>query len=269
MKRLLLLGAAFLGLASAPAVAAEAAPPSVSREIIYAPPPPAPVPLYNWNACYIGGNFGGAWASKTFTDVSGVGTGIPGAALGSHTATGGVGGGQVGCDYQLGWAVIGLQGLFDLMSASNNNAWPLLSTSTLVPGAPPGFLVNSTTVHWFSALTGRLGFVAAPTVLLYGKAGGAWIGDDHSVQSPGGGAILFNANTSRSGWTAGVGVEWGFAANWSVFAEYDYADFGTRAVQFAPLGPGPAFPINIQQKLNLILFGLNVRFGPGPWTLGY
>jgi outer membrane immunogenic protein len=268
MTRLLLVSMALLGLATAPVSAADA-PPDLTREIIYTPPPPAPVALYNWSACYIGGNLGGVWASKTFNDPTGAATGAAGTSLGSHTASGGGGGGQVGCDYQAGWAVIGFQGLFELVSATKNNTWPSASATTLVPGSAPGLFVNTTSIHWFSALTARIGFVPTPRVLVYAKGGGAWVGDDHSIQSPGGGAILFTGNTTRSGWTAGVGVEWGFAANWSVFAEYDYAGFGTRTVQFAPLAGAAALPINIQQNVSMFLVGLNVRFGPGPWTLNY
>jgi outer membrane immunogenic protein len=264
-----LAAAALLSLATVPAIAADA-PPSVSREIFYAPAAAPLVPSYSWTACYVGGNLGGIWASKTFTDVAGIGTGIPGTSLGSHTAAGGMGGGQVGCDYQLGWAVIGLQGMFDLASGNNNNTWPSMSSAALIPGGATGFLVNTTAMHWYSALTARAGFVAMPRVLVYAKGGAAWLGEDHSVQSPGGSAILLTATPSRSGWTAGVGVEWGFTANWSVFAEYNYADFGTSSLQFAPLSSfGPALPINIQQKVNMVVFGLNVRFGPGPWPVSY
>lgn len=276
MRRLLLVSMSLLGLATGPVVAADA-PPDLTPQIIYAPPPPpapqynwAPppsAPMYNWSACYIGGNFGGVWSSKTFNDPSGAATGVAGTDLGSHTASGAGGGGQLGCDYQAGWVVFGFQGLFDLANASSNNTWPVGLA-----------FVNTTNIHWFSALTGRIGFVPTPRVLVYAKAGGAWVGDDHTIQGPLGNAVLFTASPSRSGWTAGVGVEWGFAANWSVFAEYNYAGFGSTSVRFAPLtGVGPftgfgapaGLPINIQQNVNLFLVGLNVRFGPGPWTLNY
>jgi outer membrane immunogenic protein len=270
MKRLLLVSMSLLGLATAPVVAADA-PPDLTRQIIYAPPPPpapaynwappASASVYNWSACYIGGNFGGLWSSKTFNDPSGAATGVAGTDLGSHTASGAAGGGQIGCDYQAGWAVFGFQGLFDLANASSNNTWPLGLA-----------FVNTTNIHWFSAMTGRIGFVAMPRVLVYAKGGGAWVGDDHTIQGPLGNAVLFTASPSRTGWTAGVGVEWGFAANWSVFAEYDYAGFGTSTVRFAPttnFSGGAGLPINIQQNVNLFLVGLNVRFGPGPWTLNY
>src|SRR5258706_8685454 len=56
----------------------------------YQPPPP-PVPIFSWNGCYIGGNIGGGWASKSSNHVARAATGVIGADLGSHTANGSVG----------------------------------------------------------------------------------------------------------------------------------------------------------------------------------
>jgi outer membrane immunogenic protein len=39
---------------------------------------------------------------------------------------------------------------------------------------------------------------------------------------PTGNTVSFSNNNTNSGWTAGAGVEWAFADNWSVRAEYDY-----------------------------------------------
>src|ERR671930_460 len=77
----------------------------------YQPPPPAPV--FSWSGCYIGANIGGGWADKSFNDAAGLVTGVPGADLGTHTASGVIGGGQIGCDYQAGVWVFGVQGMFD------------------------------------------------------------------------------------------------------------------------------------------------------------
>jgi len=63
----------------------------------YQPPPPPP-PVFSWTGCYIGANIGGGWASKSSNDVAGAVTGVIGADLGSHTASGFIGGGQLGCD---------------------------------------------------------------------------------------------------------------------------------------------------------------------------
>ena len=42
---------------------------------------------------------------------------------------------------------------------------------------------------------------------------------------------------TKSGWTVGGGVEWQFAQNWSLKAEYLYIDFGGTPY-FDPLPPG-------------------------------
>src|SRR6185295_579136 len=36
-------------------------------------PPPAPVMVYNWTGCYIGGNIGGGWARTEQTQIAKVG----------------------------------------------------------------------------------------------------------------------------------------------------------------------------------------------------
>ena len=189
----------------------------------YQPPPP-PVPIFSWNGCYIGGNIGGGWASKSSNDVAGAVTGVIGADLGSHTASGFIGGGQVGCDYQAGIWVVGVQGMFDGsgMQGSNTDATGV-------------FVVNSS-MPWLATVTGRVGVTAAPTVLVYAKGGGAWVRDNYTLTSvaPGGTAFA-NANPTASGWTVGGGVEWSFAGNWSAFAEYNYLDFGTPGVTFTPI----------------------------------
>jgi outer membrane immunogenic protein len=222
---------------------------------VYAPRPAIVTPLYNWTGCYIGANIGDGWSSTSFKDATTL------ASLGTNNSASGVfGGGQVGCDYQLGWAVFGIQGMFDGVSAHSENIWPL-------PEA-----VNTTRLRRFSTVTGRLGVTPTPTFLVYLRAGAAWVGDDHAVQTPSG-ALLFTANTTRSGWTAGMGLEWGFASNWSFFVEYDYADFATKTLAFTPapvaegivfpidIPVGHVFPINIRQTVNLMQVGINYRFG--------
>ena len=70
-------------------------------------------------------------------------------------------------------------------------------------------------------------------------------------------------------WTAGGGVEWAFAGNWTAFAEYNYFDFGTPGVTFTSAADGvTTFPINIRQNINSFMVGVNYRFGAnGYWIL--
>jgi outer membrane immunogenic protein len=213
----------------------------------YQPPPP-PRPVFTWSGCYIGGNIGGGWASKSSTDVAGSVTGVIGADLGSHTADGFIGGGQIGCDYQAGVWVLGVQGMFDGSGMQGSNT----SLSGL-------FTVNSK-IPWLATVTGRIGFTAAPAVLVYAKGGGAWVRDEYTLATIGG-TTLANATTTPSGWTVGGGVEWAFAGNWSAFAEYNYLDFGTPSVAFTSTVGAPTFPINIKQNINSFMVGVNYRFG--------
>ena len=90
---------------------------------IYQPPPPPP-PVFSWTGCYVGANVGGGWASKSSNDVAGAVTGVAGTDLGSHTASGVIGGGQVGCDYQAGAWVFGVQGMFDGSGMEGSNTDP-------------------------------------------------------------------------------------------------------------------------------------------------
>jgi outer membrane immunogenic protein len=95
----------------AAAVAALAAQPALAADIARKAPPPAPIAAWNWTGFYAGLNVGGGWANTHwFEDVSGSGGGgPPGFDDGSVNASGVIGGGQIGFDYQTGWAVFGIQ----------------------------------------------------------------------------------------------------------------------------------------------------------------
>ena len=231
---------------------------------VYAPRASVVPPLYSWTGCFIGPNVGGGWSGTTFKDATTL------ISLGTNNAaTGFFGGGQVGCDYQFGWAVFGIQGMFDGIRATSNNIW--------FPEGPPT-AVNTTSLRWLSTVTARLGIAPLPTLMVYLRGGAAWIADDHSVQTLAG-QDLFTASPTRSGWTAGIGLEWGFAPNWSLFAEYNYGDFATETIGFnrvvplaliptaillvTPGAAGGVFPINVRQDLNLLLVGVNYRFQLG------
>ena len=258
---------AIAGMALCAAVAPAPAP--AADLPAYVPYAPIAPPLYNWTACYGGFNIGGGAANKKFTDVNGEFT-LVGSDLGSHTAKGVVGGGQFGCDYQAGMFVFGAQGLFDASGMKGSNFLP---NPIFVTAPPPiGAFVttnNNTFVQWFATLTVRAGVLAAPTLLFYAKAGGAWAHDVYNVavfNGPFSGTNIALGSGTPSGWTAGLGLEWAFfGGNWTAFAEYDYASFGTTRVNYtgATLIPPISIPIDVQQSANLFLFGINYRFGVG------
>jgi outer membrane immunogenic protein len=77
----------------------------------------------------------------------------------------------------------------------------------------------------------------------------------------------FNAASSSStkaGWTVGGGVEWAFAPQWSVKAEYLYVDLGSVSYTSADSNPG-VFPLativhDHSFTENIARLGVNYRF---------
>jgi outer membrane immunogenic protein len=233
--------AAVLLLASPFANAAD-----LGRPVYKAPPPAvAPAPALLWTGCYIGGNVGYGWAHKDWFDPQ---FGVDG---GSGTADGIVGGGQLGCDYQIDNFVFGLQGMFDGADLTEDH--PL--------SINPALFTDHSKVSWFATLTGRIGYAFTPVTLAYFKGGAIWAQDKFTetcafantgVLCPG------EASTTRTGWTVGGGLEYRFVRNWSVFVEYNYADLGNRRSTLV-YGNG-TYDYDIKQNLQNVLVGVNYRF---------
>src|SRR5262249_4407193 len=117
MKNLFLGSVALvaLGLAAPAAFAAE-------RPVPFTPPPP-PVPAYTRTGCYVGAGAGPSYGTSTHSTVansvltSNVAAPPPlpaAVAAGSNIAdsfnlSGFIGGGQIGCNYQFGQWVIGVE----------------------------------------------------------------------------------------------------------------------------------------------------------------
>jgi outer membrane immunogenic protein len=221
---------------------------------------PAPVVVAPWTGCYVGANVGYGWSPTRWYDPP---TGVE---FAHHTADGVVGGGQVGCDYQVQNWVFGIQGMFDgagLKGSSTN----LFLDST-------GQTIDETKVSWFATLTGRVGYTIQPMTLLYVKGGFAWVRSKYTEccefipPVPPGPPIFTDfledgvASVTRTGWTVGGGVEHMFAPNWSVFAEYNYIGLGTDSITFQPLAPATTpFAYNIKQNVQTVLIGVNYRWG--------
>lgn len=206
---------------------------------------PVAVPVaYVWTGCYVGGNVGYGWARKSYFQPQLAEDG------GAHTATGIVGGGQIGCDYQASNRVFGLQGMFDGADLRGDNV------------NPSSLYEEHTKVSWIATLTGRVGFLVQPSMLLYLKGGAAWVRDKHWETLPGTPAYNAVANVTRSGWTIGGGWEYLFWANWSAFVEYQFMDFGRRRVTLVDVLSGP-FDYDIKQHVHQVVVGLNYRFNWG------
>jgi outer membrane immunogenic protein len=232
-------------------------------------PPPAPLPAWTWTGFYFGANVGVGVGRTRFYDIYGP---DPDYALDadSHLA-GGLGGFQLGYNYQLNWLVVGLQGGFD---------WGGIKRT--FPCYTFGNQSCSADAEWIGSLTGLAG-VAIGRSLLYADGGPAWmrntisnIAGSQACVPTGGTTVcsapgdLFLGSGIVPGWTVGGGFAYKISPNWSAFVQYNYMDFGTHPVTLVDGGTG-IFPEDIKEQLQLITFGFNYTLtGPtnGPvWPL--
>ncbi|WFU37789.1 outer membrane beta-barrel protein [Bradyrhizobium sp. CB82] len=240
-KSLLLVTASLVALsAAAPAVAADLA----ARPYTKAPPPMIAA-IYDWSGFYIGINGGGGSAHTTW-DFVGVGS------EGSHNATGGTVGGQIGYRWQAGQWVFGVEGQGNWADFSGDNV------SNIFAGDR-----NRTKIDAFGLITGQVGY-AWNNVLLYVKGGAAVVSDKYDVFSTATGALLGSTSQTRWGGTVGAGLEYGFAPNWSVGVEYNHIFLADKDVTFT----GLVGTDRIRQDVDMGLVRLNYRFG-GPTAPRY
>jgi len=232
-KNLLLVTASLIALsAAAPAVAADLA----ARP--YTKAPAMVAAIYDWSGFYIGINGGGGSSHATW-DFVGVGR------EGSHDATGGTVGGQIGYRWQSGQWVFGVEGQGNWADFSGDNTSALFATR------------NRTKIDAFGLITGQVGY-AWNNVLIYVKGGAAVVSDKYEISSTAG-ALLASTSDTRWGGTVGAGLEYGFAPNWSVGVEYNHIFLSDKDVTFA----GFAGTERIRQDVDMGLVRLNYKFG-GP-----
>jgi outer membrane immunogenic protein len=205
-----------------------------------APPPPPPLP--SWTGFYIGGDIGGAWADSSartiFTDGFNGGTAF--ATNNSFNRSGFIGGVYAGYNWQSANWVLGIEG--DWSWTDRNGGTFCRSTDFVVAGCIDtgrGIITTSAQNDWISTVRGRLGYTWGP-VMLYGTAGGAWAQNSITLTAdcrvngcgalarPGEFASATFSNT-RTGWVAGLGLEWMVSPNWLIRGEWLHADLGSSS----------------------------------------
>jgi outer membrane immunogenic protein len=240
MKRILWAGA-FALVAGGQALAADLPPPVAPRApATYVP---TTVPVYNWSGIYIGANGGYAFGTSAWNDPTGALAIPPGAiSTGNFNTNGWLAGGTVGGNVQWGSAVLGIEGDWDWSNINGTSGTPF--------GCLPGGC--ETKADWLATVRGRAGW-AFDRVLLYGTGGAAFAPVQAGFPVAGTG---FSSNT-QVGWTAGAGLEFAFAPNWTAKAEYLYADLGSSTCTANCFGN-----TSVKFTDNIVRAGINFKFNP-------
>jgi len=274
MKKLLLGTFALVAFgAAAPAIAADMA----------VRPVAAPA-AFSWTGCHVGGLVGygtGHSHGYTATAASTIATPGPDAVLpfagqrrsGSFNLTGFTGGGDVGCDYQLGAWVVGIEGDWSNLNVEGQT---FNAPGTTLPNA---LGLSNVTVYemqerWFATARGRAGY-ALDKYFLYVTGGAAWMKIDSShfclqcfnaAGAPLGGAVVRNEFQSdrRTGWTVGAGLEYALSHGWSIRSEYLFISIPNYTTFTTPTGVGLSSQVNnLSTRLYDYLWraGLTYKFG--------
>ena len=186
---------------------------------------PAMIPVYNWTGFYIGINGGGAWGKSNWTST------------GPFDLDGWMVGGTIGYNWQGGNWVFGVEGDID---------WTNIEGSTTAFCALGCRTENS----WLATARGRVGF--AVDRFLPFITGGLAVGDVRA-NTPG----FVGAEDTNIGWTAGGGLEFVIAGNWSAKAEYLYVDLGKFN---CGVNCGALASDNVSFDTHVVRGGVNVRF---------
>jgi outer membrane immunogenic protein len=204
-----------LGLGTPAAFAADRGVPA------YAPPPP-PAPVYTWSGCHAGAVAGYAWGSSNRTSVFNTAVansaGLP--ITNNFDLSGFTGGFDLGCDWQVGVWVFGVEGDWsaDNKSGQAFNLPPFNQTR-----------IQETQERWVATARARLGWTWWDKTLLYVTGGGAWTKVDTSTWSVNNPLNTADIQTHRlSGWVVGAGAEYALGYGWSARGEYLYEDFGSN-----------------------------------------
>jgi outer membrane immunogenic protein len=241
MKRLLV--AAILAVSPAYAFAADMA--------VKARPLSVAEPAYDWSGFYIGGQLGGMWskADSLFID--------PPPATFSNSGSSGIGGGFVGAQIQWNKIVLGVEanvlGLFD-RDLGRSSCNPLAACGL---GSTYGNRLDD--VVW--SVGPRFGWAAGKWMpFLTGGYAATRLSYAGYLAS---GLPLTVSTQDRSGWYAGVGVDWAVLPNVVVGLEYRHYDFGTlRDVPTTLTGvPAPFNTEDVNLKSDTVVVRASYKFG--------
>lgn len=195
---------------------------------------------YNWTGLYIGGTVGYVWGRSQHCDTSAFCTD-------TFDVNGFAGGVTLGYNWQVNNWVLGIETDFSGARAKGD--------TPTIPGVYGCGAECHTKLDWFGTVRGRVGptFDNFFPYLTGGFAYGRLYAD---LGIP----AVSSASGTKSGWTAGGGIEYALAAqHWSVKLEYLYFELGDLFYDTAQVC-GSLSCTAVDNRFSVLRAGLNYRF---------
>lgn len=216
--------------------------------------PPATV-VYDWSGFYAGAFAGGAWGH---VDVHDDHYNVLGGSDFGYDPSGFIGGLTIGHNWQVNHFVYGAEGEIGYLGLDDSAQYPPFRGLR-----GPDDSVAKIKSDFYASLTGRIGY-AFDNVLIYAKGGVAGLNTKVSfIDSDPAGLTLDSGTSARQfkiGYTIGGGVELGLSPNWTIKAEYMFADFGRMShTATDSLGIQDKFTHDLD-PVNTIKIGFNYKF---------
>jgi outer membrane immunogenic protein len=219
--------------------------------------------VFSWTGCYFGGHLGAAHNKTTWS------FNVPNTTQIFNQDTHhnrGLAGGQIGCNYQAGWAVFGVEADGSWLSVNHYGIMDSINRDEIL----------RTKYSSMGTVRGRLGW-AADRVLFYVTAGAAFARISNGYENYTNAQLnvltdIATVTSSRTGFVAGVGAQVAMTDNWILGAEFLYYDFGKHNLPVGQLLPNlfnPADNWNIKNTVGVARVRLDYKFGGGAVVAAY
>jgi outer membrane immunogenic protein len=261
-----------------------------------APARPVPAAVTDWTGFYIGGHAGYGWSKFDDIDEGNLVGFFTGDSFGSPEPKGFVGGFHAGYNWQVSsMLVLGIEGDFSFSNMKKDQTLSVAGAQDVLSPFIDGVACRNcdlqdslnVKIDNFASIRGRLGFLVAPSFMLYGTGGAAWAdtkvdvnGSATWTQSAALPANLrgvqfanlgASADKTFGGWVIGGGGEYMLTRNILLRVEYLHYDFGSKTVtvdgtvnRVAPGLPAVSIPVSADVKTSLttdvVRGGLSLKF---------
>lgn len=205
------------------------------KEMKQVAPAPPPECDWTWTGFYFGGNAGYGWGNAdtnfdplpdpvTFVDLEPTRL--------NPDPSGFIGGGQIGYNWQAWkWLVLGIETDFQGTDIEGHDTRSPIFDIFGVSEGVDTFLSAHERIQWFGSTRGRIGIAPWCRVLIYGTGGVAYGNVDYASDTDfaNGTSYQDKFSTTKVGWAAGGGLEYGIGRHWTVRVEYLHYDLGSES----------------------------------------